>query len=53
MNIMNKEKVLRMLGADELDKVLEELGEAQVTCEFCKEEYHIDGATLRQIRASL
>ncbi len=47
------EQLLRMLGADELDSLLKELGETTITCEFCKQDYHIDGVTLQAIRASL
>ena len=45
--------VLGLLGADELDQLIAEAGEAEVTCEFCKETYHVDGATLQAVRASL
>lgn len=45
--------VLKTLGAEELDELLEEPGEATVTCEFCKEAYHFDQDALRAIRDSL
>jgi molecular chaperone Hsp33 len=45
--------LLRALGAEELDRIIEELGEARVTCEYCKETYLVDLATLREIRSSL
>lgn len=45
--------LLRTLGADELDSLIEEFGEATVTCEYCKETYRVNRATLQEIRASL
>jgi molecular chaperone Hsp33 len=45
--------LLRTLGADELDRIIEEDGEAEVICEYCKEAYLVEGASLREIRASL
>jgi len=45
--------LLRTLGKDELDRMIEEDGEAHVTCEYCKEVYHADGEALKGIRASL
>ena len=45
--------MLRSLGAKELDQLIEEVGEAQVTCEYCKEDYFVDGAALKEIRKSL
>jgi molecular chaperone Hsp33 len=45
--------VMRTLGADDLDELLEDPGEATVTCEFCKEPYHFDRAELQAIRDSL
>jgi molecular chaperone Hsp33 len=45
--------LLRSLGAKELDQLIEEAGEAHVTCEYCKESYSVDGATLQEISASL
>ncbi|MBW2689301.1 MAG: Hsp33 family molecular chaperone HslO [Deltaproteobacteria bacterium] len=45
--------LLRALGAEELDQLIEDAGEAQVTCEYCKETYTVDRATLQEIRASL
>ena len=46
-------KLLRALGAEELDRMIEDPGEARVTCEYCKETYLVDLATLREIRTSL
>ncbi|MGK2908061.1 MAG: Hsp33 family molecular chaperone HslO [Desulfuromonadales bacterium] len=45
--------LLRTLGADELDQLIAAAGEAQVTCEYCKESYTVDRATLQEVRASL
>lgn len=45
--------LLRMLGAEELDQLIAEAGETQVTCEYCKETYAVDNAALQEIRASL
>lgn len=46
-------RLLRTLGAEELDSLLREAGEAAVTCEYCKEIYTIDRATLSELRANL
>ncbi len=45
--------LLRMLGADELDQLIEATDDTQVTCEYCKETYTVDSATLQEIRAQL
>lgn len=45
--------LLRSLGAEELDRLIEEDNEASVTCEYCKEVYTVKGDTLQEIRASL
>jgi molecular chaperone Hsp33 len=45
--------LLRTLGKEELDQIIEEDGEANVTCEYCKESYHADGDALKEIRESL
>ncbi|MDH3999073.1 MAG: Hsp33 family molecular chaperone HslO, partial [Desulfuromonadales bacterium] len=47
------EKMLKMLGAAELDAMIEEDDGAQVTCEFCREVYSLDGEALKQLKASL
>lgn len=44
--------LLKTLGADELDNLIETLGEAEVTCEYCKETYTVGKATLLELRAS-
>ena len=45
--------LLRTLGADELDRLIEEDDGASVTCEYCKEVYTVTADTLRQLRARL
>ncbi len=45
--------LLRSLGTEELDRLIEEDSEASVTCEYCKEVYTVKGDTLQEIRASL
>jgi molecular chaperone Hsp33 len=45
--------LLRTLGVEELDRIISDLGEAQVTCEYCKEIYLFDLATLQKIRETL
>jgi molecular chaperone Hsp33 len=36
------ESVLRSLGAEELQSMLDEDGEAEVVCHFCNEKYHFN-----------
>lgn len=45
--------LLSTLGADDLDHLLEETGEAQVTCEYCKETYTVGREALEELRANL
>ena len=45
--------LLRTLGADELDRLIEEDDGASVTCEYCKEVYTVTADALRQLRARL
>jgi molecular chaperone Hsp33 len=45
--------LLRSIGAEELDRLIEEDSEASVTCEYCKEVYTLKRETLQEIRASL
>lgn len=45
--------LLASLGASELDLLIEEAGQAQVTCEYCKQVYTVEEADLRSIRATL
>ena len=46
-------KLLRSLGTEELDRLIEEDSEASVTCEYCKDVYTVKVDTLQEIRASL
>jgi len=46
-------KLLRSLGTEELDRLIEEDSQASVTCEYCKEVYTVKVDTLQEIRASL
>jgi len=45
--------LLCTLGADELDRLIEEDGGASVTCEYCKEVYTVTADALGELRASL
>lgn len=45
--------LLRTLGAAELDSLIADGIDTKVTCEYCKQSYTIDLATLQEIRASL
>lgn len=45
--------LLRTLGADELDQLIEAAAGAEVTCEYCKTVHRVDHATLLEIRESL
>ena len=45
--------LLRTLGADELDRLIEEDGGASVTCEYCKEVYPVTANVLSELRASI
>lgn len=45
--------LLRTLGADELDQLIAAAEDIRVTCEYCKETYTVDLATLQEVRASL
>ena len=47
------EAMLLGLGAEELNALLEERGEAEVTCEYCQQSYHFAGAELRQLLSCL
>lgn len=46
-------RLLRSLGLEELNRLIEDAGEAHVTCEYCKESYSVDMSTLQEIRNSL
>lgn len=43
------EQVLISLGADELDAMIEEDGEAEMTCQFCEKKYHFDKKQLQRL----
>lgn len=45
--------LLRTLGADDLDRLIEEENGASVTCEYCKQVYPVTAETLRKLRATL
>ena len=43
------ERVLISLGCGELLHIMEETGEAEVTCEFCRATYRFDRSELEQL----
>jgi len=45
--------LLRTLGVDELDPLIEAAHGAEVTCDYCKQVHSVDHATLLELRASL
>ena len=45
--------VIRMLGRDEIEKMMSEQGQAEVTCRFCNERYVLDRAELAVILHTL
>jgi molecular chaperone Hsp33 len=45
-------RMLTMLGWDEVQSVLSEQGEAEVTCEFCNQQYRFDKVDAEQVFAS-
>ena len=45
-------RMLKMLGRDEVDAVLEEQGEVTVNCEFCNHSYRFDKVDADQVFAS-
>ena len=45
--------VIRMLGKDEISKLMSEQGQAEVTCRFCNERYVLDKAELGVILHTL
>jgi molecular chaperone Hsp33 len=47
------ERVLISLGRDELTSMLETQGEAEVTCEFCRERYYYDRTDLERLLVEL
>jgi len=47
------EKVLVSLGPEELDALIAEDGQAEVTCEFCRRTYHFTEEDLRELRCGM
>jgi len=45
-------RMLKMLGRDEVQSVLDEQGRAEVICEFCNRHYHFDKVDAEQVFAS-
>jgi molecular chaperone Hsp33 len=45
-------RMLKMLGRDEVQSVLDEQGMAEVTCEFCNHQYRFDKVDAEQVFAS-
>ena len=45
-------RMLKMLGRDEVQSVLDEQGRAEVICEFCNHRYHFDKVDAEQVFAS-
>lgn len=43
------DQVLISLGHEEIDKMIEEDGEAEVTCQFCESRYHFDKEHLERL----
>lgn len=43
------EATLRLLGPDEVERIVTEQGSVAVTCEFCNREYHFDSVDAQQI----
>lgn len=43
------EAMLRALGKEELQSILDELGQAEVNCQFCNETFLFDGDQLKSI----
>ena len=46
------ERALLSLGKAELERVIEEQGEASVTCEFCKQQYRFERSELETLKSS-
>ncbi len=44
--------MLRMLGRDEVDSIIEERGDVEVHCEFCNERYEFDTVDVAQLFAT-
>lgn len=46
------ERAILSLGADELKRLIDEQGEASVTCEFCKQQYRFERSELETLKSS-
>ena len=46
-------RALISLGVDELQKMIDEQGQAQLSCHFCNKEYTFDKAELEQLIQSI
>ena len=44
------EKALISLGSDELQKLIAEEGEAEITCEYCRSRYHFTKNELKNLQ---
>jgi len=47
------ERVLISLGADELRRLINDQGEADVTCEFCRSRYHFSKKDLEKLQGEI
>lgn len=47
------EQALISIGCEELDKIIEEDGQAELVCQFCTKAYHFDKAHLERLRKEL
>jgi molecular chaperone Hsp33 len=45
--------MLKMLGREEVDNILEERGNIEVACEFCNQKYHFDAVDAEEIFAPI
>jgi molecular chaperone Hsp33 len=46
------ERAILSLGKAELERMIEEQGEASVTCEFCKQQYHFERSELEALASN-
>ena len=47
------EQVLMTIGAEDLREIIEEDGQAELVCQFCRKAYHFDKAHLQRILSSV
>ena len=47
------ERVLLSLGKEELERIITEQGETDVTCEFCRTRYHFTGEELEVLQGEI